>query len=190
MLKRFGLMTVMTLTMVPGAHGVSYQYDNAGRLRVATYCSTVTTYALDAAGNRITVKTTGSGGGVPAEDPSGGPDALSFTAAGVQITAGQTLQIKVDRLCPTAGALNAAYVITGAPTSDYSVTGSLNWAVGDTSSKFLTLVFTSTPSHNPESVYITLSTSTLGLYPSYQATYGGHPNTQPVDCTTNPQLCV
>jgi len=36
---------------------VTYQYDNAGRLRSATYGSMQVAYKLDAAGNRITVTT-------------------------------------------------------------------------------------------------------------------------------------
>jgi hypothetical protein len=196
MLKRFGIMSVMAFAMISAAQGgstVSYQYDSAGRLRVAAYCSGVVAYTLDAAGNRITVNTTNNGGAVPAEDPNGTPDALSFPSSGVQVTAGQTLQIEVDKLCPTATAFTATFTVTGnAPASDYTLSGSLSWAAGDTGVKFLTLVFTNSPTNNFEGVNITLqapSTGALGLYPSYQVIYGSPPNTQPVNCVTNPALC-
>lgn len=196
MLKRLGLMLVMALAMISGARGgnsVSYKYDNAGRLTGATYCAGIAAaYTLDAAGNRITVNTTGNGV-LPAEDPNGLPDVVSFTAGGVQILAGQTLQIEVDRLCPSTTALTATYSLSGtAPTSDYSVSGSLNWAAGDGSSKYLTVVFTSTPGTSPETVWITLQVSSagaLGGNPSYEVSYGIPANTQPVNCSTNPTSC-
>jgi hypothetical protein len=196
MLKRLGIMSVMAFAMISAAQGgstVSYQYDNAGRLRVAAYCSGIVAYTLDAAGNRITVNTTNNGGAVPAEDPNGTPDTLSFPSSNVPVTAGQTLQIEVDRLCPTATAFTATFTATGsAPPSDYTLSGSLTWAAGDTSVRYLTLVFTSTPTNGYEVVYIALqapSTGALGLYPSYQVIYGSPTNTQPVNCVTNPALC-
>jgi hypothetical protein len=104
MLKRVGATAIVTLTIASTAHGgnsVTYHYDTAGRLRTATYCSGVATAcSLDAAGNRITVKATGNSG-LPTEDPNGVPDALSFTTVGVQISLGQTVQVK-PRLEPTS----------------------------------------------------------------------------------------
>ena len=124
---------------------VTYEYDEAGRLKRATFDGTTQiTYALDAAGNRTALTTNA---------PSG---ALQFTSGSFSQTESQSANsatITVSRTGGTQGAASVRYetwepgdatdqcsqpVASGTATAgvDYTNTsGTLSWASGDAANK-------------------------------------------------------
>ena len=120
--------------MVPlaaSAGSVTYEYDEAGRLKRATFDGTTqVSYGLDAAGNRTALTTTATPAGT-----------LQFTSGSFTHGENQgSATITVSRTGGTTGAASISYAAAagGSATSgaDYTLTpGTLNWANGDGANK-------------------------------------------------------
>jgi len=142
---------------------VTYQYDNAGRLRSTSYggCTSTgtTSYTLDAAGNRKQVQTAAGSGA--------GRVQLATTSYNVSEAVG-SFTIEVTRSCGSSGEASVSYSVSGSATqgADYSLSGTLSWGSGDASSKYLTVsVVNDSAYEGTETLLLTLqgaSGATLG----------------------------
>lgn len=146
---------------------VTYSYDEAARLRSAQYnCGAATAYTLDAAGNRSSVQAT--------PDAVGG--ALQFGAATYSVAeTNATLSIPVTRACSSTGAVSVSYTFGGTAVrpTDYTVSGTLSWAAGDSATKTLTLTTVDNAVYSGDkTIILTLSAPTggAGLAPPSKTT--------------------
>jgi len=119
---------------VTHAGDVTYQYDDAGRLKKITYPDYATRdYTLDPAGNRTQVQ---------ALVPTGGVLAFTVQSYSISESAG-TVQLSIGRTGSTTGAVALSYATadgTAVSGSDYiAASGTLNWAAGDAATKTITL---------------------------------------------------
>jgi hypothetical protein len=158
------LLWVAVFPALAAADGVTYQYDEAGRLRRSTYDDgTESTYQIDAAGNRTNVQATVPSPAVRFSVPTGG---YSVSEGSPKIT------ISVRRLGNPAGTASVAYTTASAGTgagfatvgSDYTTTtGTLSWTAGQGGTKTFDIpILEDTTYEGDETFSITLS-SPVGL---------------------------
>jgi YD repeat-containing protein len=156
------LLIGLFLSVVGQAAGVTYTYDDLGRLRTATYDDgTVISWVYDAAGNRTQVVTT---------VPGGSPGVIQWAAstyAGSE--GGATITISATRTGGTTGAVGASYSIAGTATNgsgpggDYTITGTLNWPAGSAANQTVVVTIADDVLVDPnETVILTLNTPTGG----------------------------
>ena len=97
----------MILTALGAPAGVTYQYDNAGRLRTTTYSGGgKTIYTLDAAGNRKTIQsgppgTVASNQSAPSDRPQSSAPVLTASAADRLLSLPSIVAIATDAASPT-----------------------------------------------------------------------------------------
>jgi YD repeat-containing protein len=137
--------------------GITYEYDNAGRLRKVTYDDgMVVTYGLDAAGNRTTVTKAQAGGSV------------QFTAATFSVGEGtSTVTITASRTGGSTGAVGISYATsngTATAGSDYTAaSGTLSWTNGDSANKSFTVtIINDSAVESSETINLALSSPTGG----------------------------
>lgn len=114
---------------------VTYEYDEAGRLRRATHDNgMITTYVLDAAGNRTQVTSAVAAGFLQLS---------ASTYSGGEASGLRTITIAATRTFASNGAVSVPYTVTaGTATAgtDYTASnGSLSWASGDAANKTFTI---------------------------------------------------
>lgn len=136
---------------------VSYQYDEAGRLRRTTHSGDLAVdYALDAAGNRTSVTTAQSPGVVQLSTNS---------YSGGEAASQRTITITATRTEGSSGTVNLPYTVTaGSATagSDYTASnGTLSWAAGETANKTFTITVVDDAVYEAnETLTVTLGTPT------------------------------
>lgn len=151
----FAFSFVVIAAVVHAASGtVTYSYDEAGRLKSASYDGNSNTqYALDPAGNRTGVVST----------PPSVTGNLQLSAPTYTIAEnGGSLIVTVDRMSGSSGAASVNYATangTATAGSDYTATsGTLNWAAGDAASKTFSIpILDDALQEGSETLTVTLS---------------------------------
>lgn len=164
--------------------GITYTYDEAGRLRqVASDDCISTDYVLDAAGNRVSKRMN-----------SGTVSLVKFVSAEYIVNEGQSLQIPVNR-CGTGSAASVSYAISGTATNgaDYTISGALQWGANDFTTRYVAIsVAGNDGQEGSEYIVLTLQSPSgfsLGSRAKTTVRIDGQSTTQPPNCQTNPSLC-